>query len=313
VPPDRATLAAYVAIAFLGGANAVGIRVSNRELDPYWGAALRFGTAAAVLLLVLAAQKRGLPSGPALRGALAYGVLGFGAAYAFAYRALLEISAATGQVILALVPLLTLLLATLHGLERFRWRGLAGGCLALAGIWIVFREQLALDVPLAASAAALASAACMAEGAVVIKRYGGSDVVATNALAMTVGTAILLALSLVFGERQALPSVPGTWGAVLYLALAGSVLLFVLYLRVLARWTASATSYLFVLFPFVTAGLAALLLGERVSDGLALGSVLVLLGVFVGALWTSPRSDPSAPHLAVSEVPEATLLNRRDP
>ena len=46
-----------------------------------------------------------------------------------------------------------------------------------------------------------------------------------------------------------------------YLVLIGSVVLFYLYLYVLARWTASATAYSFLLFPVVTVLIAAWLVG----------------------------------------------------
>ena len=39
---NGAALAAFIVGALLAGGNAVGIRVSNRELDPLWGAGLRF-------------------------------------------------------------------------------------------------------------------------------------------------------------------------------------------------------------------------------------------------------------------------------
>ncbi len=43
---DRVTLAMFLLVSVLAGGNAVGIRFSNRELDPFWGAGLRFAGAA---------------------------------------------------------------------------------------------------------------------------------------------------------------------------------------------------------------------------------------------------------------------------
>ena len=54
---DRATLAAFVLVSVLAGGNAVGVRLSNRELDPLWGAGLRFVSAALILLLVMVVMK----------------------------------------------------------------------------------------------------------------------------------------------------------------------------------------------------------------------------------------------------------------
>ena len=40
--PARSTAVAFIAIVVLGGVNGVAVRFSNRELDPLWGAGLRF-------------------------------------------------------------------------------------------------------------------------------------------------------------------------------------------------------------------------------------------------------------------------------
>ena len=79
---ERLTLACFVAGALLAGGNGVSIRFSNRELSPLWGAGLRFSLAAALLLVVMAVLRLPFPRGRALTGALLYGALNFGAAFA---------------------------------------------------------------------------------------------------------------------------------------------------------------------------------------------------------------------------------------
>jgi drug/metabolite transporter (DMT)-like permease len=66
--------------------------------------------------------------------------------------------------------------------------------------------------------------------------------------------------------------------------LIGSVVVFLLYLIVLRYWAASRASYGFVIIPFITLVLSAWLDNEPVGLGLALGGLLVLGGVYVGAL-----------------------------
>ena len=51
---ERVVLAAFATGALLAGGNAVGIRFSNRELDPLWGAGLRFALAAVLLWTLMA-------------------------------------------------------------------------------------------------------------------------------------------------------------------------------------------------------------------------------------------------------------------
>ena len=43
---ERVVLAAFFAGAILAGGNGVGVRYSNRELEPFWGAGFRFALAA---------------------------------------------------------------------------------------------------------------------------------------------------------------------------------------------------------------------------------------------------------------------------
>jgi drug/metabolite transporter (DMT)-like permease len=286
--PDPATAFAFLGIVVLGGMNAVGVRFSNQELAPFWGATLRFGIAAIVLVVIVALRRVPLPRGAALKGSLLYGVVGFGAAFGLLYWALVRTPAGVGQLVLALVPLLTLLFAVGQGLERLRPQSLIGAALAIAGVAIVFGGSISAAVPLASLLAVLAAAACMAESNVIVKRYPKCHPVANNAIAMTTGAVIVFAISLLAGEPHVLPSQPRTWVAVLYIALAGSVAVFSLFMYVIQRWTASATSYVMLLMPLVTVAVAAVLAGEGVTIAFVLGAAIVLAGVYVGAF---------APHL----------------
>src|SRR5262245_44616568 len=116
--PDRLTLAAFAGGVVIGGANFVAVAFSNAELEPMYGAALRF-TAAAVLFGLLATVLRvPWPRRRALAGSMIYGALGFGAAYGLVYFAMLEIGPGTAAVILATLPLFGLGFAVLAGQER---------------------------------------------------------------------------------------------------------------------------------------------------------------------------------------------------
>lgn len=295
--PDRATLAAFGTVVLLGSANIVAVRFSNRELAPYWGAALRFAVASLVMFAIVRLQHLPLPRSRSLRGAMIYGVLSFTAAYALFYRGAVDVPAGLAAVIMASVPLLTFFLALGHRLERFRWRGLAGAALAMGGVGVIAAEPPGGAIPGLSIALVFGAALCAAESGIVVKKIPESHPVTTNAVAMATGTVLLFALSLLAGEKPTAPTRGETWIALAYLALVGSPLLFVMFVYVLKRWTASAASYQFVLFPPVAILLAALLAGEEVTRSLLLGAPLVVAGVYVGALSgvreaaSSPRRD----------------------
>jgi drug/metabolite transporter (DMT)-like permease len=101
---------------------------------------------------------------------------------------------------------------------------------------------------------------------------------------MAVGAVVLLLLTLVSGQAIALPDETGTWLAIAYMVVLGSGPVFVLYVVVVRRWSASRASYSFVLIPLVTVLLSAWIDDEPIGAGLVLGGLLVLAGVYVGAL-----------------------------
>ena len=169
--PDRATLAAFLASCLIGGSNAVAVRYSNADLAPFWGATLRFLGATAILAVWVLVRRTSLPRGRALVGAIVYGVLNFGLSYALVYFALVDAPAGPAQVVLAVVPLVTLVLAVIHRIERFSWRGLVGALVAAAGIAVVFGDQLSAAVPLLSLLALLAAAVCIAEVGVAVKWF----------------------------------------------------------------------------------------------------------------------------------------------
>ncbi len=295
--PDPATLLAFGGVVLLGGANAIGVKLTVQELAPFWGAAMRFMAAGALMLLLAIATRRPLPRGQSLGGAALYGVVGFAASYGFAYVGLRDVPAGTAMVLIALTPLLTFGLAIAHGQERFHAQGLLGGVIAVVGIGIVFIDQLSAEVPLFSLLLLLLAVVAIAESGVIVKSIPRSDPFATNAVAMLTGAALLLILSLAAGDPWVLPTQAATWAAVGYLVLFGSVVMFALFVYTLQRWTASAVSYVTLLMPMVTVVLAAVLTGERITPSFLLGGAVILGGVYVGAFLKGRPARSSASSL----------------
>ena len=153
---------------------------------------------------------------------------------------------------MATVPLLTIFLSSLHGIEAITRRGLFGSLLAVGGIAFTFGGSTASGLSLPHTAAILVAAAFIAEGGVVIKKFPPNPPVMTNAIAMSVGGLVLGIASLVSGEKWTLPAQTDTWIAFLYLVIFVTVVAFLLYMFVLGKWSASGTSYGFVLVPLDT-------------------------------------------------------------
>ena len=290
--PDRLALIGFAVLVFIGGINFPAVKFTVQELAPMWSAGVRFTAAALILLAVVAFGRTPFPKGRALVGSLLFGVLSFGAFYALAYWGIQRVPAGAASVVLASAPLATFVAAVVHRLESFRWLTLAGALLAIAGIGIMVGGPGGGSVSAVGLFALLAAALCAGEAGVVAKKFPAVPPLMMNGVAMAVGGIMLIALSFLRSEPHAIPKLAETWLWLIYLVLLGSIVLFVTYLFVLRRWTASGTSYVFVLFPVVAIGFAALFQNERITLGLVAGGLLVIAGVYVGALLHVTKAEP---------------------
>jgi drug/metabolite transporter (DMT)-like permease len=285
-PVDRTTLTAFVLVVITAGGNAVAVRYiscEGCEFDPFWAAATRFFFAGVLLAAIARVINADIPRGRALLGAVLYGALQFGGGFAFFYWGLVRTPAGLAQVLIASVPLFTFGFALAQRQEGFSWEGLAGAVLAISGIVIVFSSGDSAGVPVMSMAAVLLCAVCWAEALVVVKGFPEVHPAILNAVGMAVGVAVLLPLTVLTRESFVIPEATKTWAAQIYL-IAGSVGVFWLLVFVVHRWTASEASYSLVLIPLVTVVLSAWLQDERITWAFVAGSILVLVGVYFGAL-----------------------------
>lgn len=198
--PDRLTLAAFFGAMLVGGVNFVAVRFSNRELDPIFGAGSRFGLAALLLLAWMGVRRHPIPRGRVLGATVVYGVLSFTVAYSLAYWALQELSAGFGAVVFGAMPLLTIVLAWMHRLERMTPARVVGSLLAITGIAVLADPFSADRLPVLPLLAMLASALAASEATVILKLIPPEDPVSTNGVAMALGAVLLCGLSAVVGE-----------------------------------------------------------------------------------------------------------------
>lgn len=295
---QRLNVAIFIAIALIGGGNPVGVAIVVDELDPLWAAAVRFIAAGAIFALGMVLFRIPIPHGRALAGSLLYGMLGFFAAFTCLFWGFQETPPGTGQIIIALVPLLTLGLAIAHGLERFSARALIGALIAFGGLAFLVNDRIEADVPPLSLLAVVAGGAFLAESGVILKLTPRAHPVASNAVGMLAGSFGLLVLSAIVGDTWRAPTEPDTWAAMVFLVLGGSVAVFGLYAFLLGRWSASAVSYILLLQPLPTLVYSALLRGEPLTLALVVGGAVMLLGVYIGAL--SPGRKGTTSEVAAS-------------
>ncbi|MEM9049287.1 MAG: DMT family transporter [Pseudomonadota bacterium] len=170
-----------------------------------------------VLVPLCALRRVGLPLGPAyLRYYAGLALIGVLLPTTLFYIALREISAGVGAIIVATVPMLTLLMATALGLDRPTPRRLAGVGMGFVAVLLILSPD---SLPSAGSApylllALLASASYAAEGNwISLRAPQGLDPVATLLGASLVALLIALPLGALSGHIVSpfRPWGPGEW------------------------------------------------------------------------------------------------------
>lgn len=210
------------------------------------------------------------------------GVVLFGADYGLIYWGEQFLDSGLTAILFATLPLITVALAHIYipG-DGITPRKLTGTLLAFLGVVALFGEGLRLDVSKAGPMLAIvASAVCAAAAGVATKRHGATlHAAALNAPAMLAGAIALALASVTAGEELRLPRDAATWGAVAYLAVAGSVVTFLVYFSLLKTWSVTSLSFISVFTPAIALALGFVFLDERPTVWTAIGAGLILAGV----------------------------------
>ena len=274
----------FIFILFAGG-GPVAMRISYSEMPPFLVGVVRFGVGSLIFWILAAFNRLRIPKGKALVGPLLYGVLSIGISFALLGWGLVKTPASLAAIFLALVPMMTVILSSLEGVESLTARGIFGSLLAVIGTMIaVGAASSSHEISIIHILALILGTIFLAQGSIVVKRYPINPPIITNALGMAVGAIILAVVSLIGGESWVIPSQLSTWAALGYLVFFVSILAFLMYLQVINKWTASGASYGFVIMPFVTVIISAFLTNEKITVYFLLGIMVVISGVVIGAL-----------------------------
>lgn len=278
----RAVIAAYVACALIWGTTWYAIRVCITGYPTIAAVALRFALAAAILL-PLAARRRPWPRGRAWAWLVLAGALD-AAAYLLVYLGEERVSGAVAAVLYGTQPLILGLLLTATRLEPLPRRHVVGSVVALAGVAVLFLDQLELSPRQAGGVGLIVGSVVAATSYSMIMRRHAAGIHGAAATAVfLVVTAILLgAAALGAGEPVPWPPPAGPTAALVYLAVVGTVAAFLTYFWLLGRTGLLVTSTLVFVFPLVALATDALL--ERalpLRPRTLLGAAVTLAGLAV--------------------------------
>ena len=189
----------------------------------------------------------------------------------------------TAALVVALAPAMTLVLATVIGLERVTTRRVAGLAVAFAGVAVVVLLGAGGELSFANAKGPLIVLAAPVSFALynvllqpLLARY---SLLALTAASSLVGTLGLLPLARSSTIDAVTGFSAGDAALVLYLGLACTLLGYVAWnIGLRGLGSTSAVTYAYAI-PVLAVGFGALLLGEPVTVWLAVGGALVLAGV----------------------------------
>ncbi len=274
----------YVLLCLIWSSTWLGIKYVIDDVTPVTAAAARFVLAALIYLGIHLFRRINFPSDR--RTCLA--IMGMGVAqisisYTTTYWAEVHISSGMTAVLFATFPLVVAALsARLVSGESWTKRKAIGLACGLAGVGVVFHDQLSLDSEMAAYAVAAVvfGAGCCGVSIVYIKRwFNHHDTVALTGLQMFGAAISLTVMAFVFERPLAVHwTVPAILSTV-YLAIFGSAIAFFGYYWLLKRIEGTAVAAITFVTPVLALVLGWVFRDEGVSWSLLIGAAFVLFGV----------------------------------
>ena len=282
MPPRDLLLISLVILAW--GSNFTAMKLALEEVPPFLFVALRF----AILLPLLMVLKR-----PAIGWGriIAVGALINMAQFAFLFAALrADASAGLASLLIQMQAPMTILLSFLVFGERVRRLQTVGLIVALAGLG-VFATTAGGAVTGLGLALILAGALSWALGNLVLKRVGPVNTLALFIWASLIPPLPMLGLSVLYETPAPLGTIAAMsaqgWMAVIYVALASTVLGYSIWGALLARHPAASVTPFALLIPVVGVAVAAAILGETLTPRDLLGGAIILAGLALTQV--SPR------------------------
>lgn len=268
------------------------------------GVAVRFALAGAVLLAFCAWRGSRLAFSAGDHAAMALqGVFLYGVSYVCVYQAERFVPSGLVAVGYSASPLLTGVGATMLFGAALGGRFIAGGVLGMAGVALIFWPEIAR--PGDGERAALG--AVFTAGAVLLSTVGsltasrnrerGLPLLPAMGYGMLYGALSATVVAVALGRSGALPSAPSWWIALVYLALAGSVLAFACFLTVQDRLGAGPAGTVGVMTPLIALVVSLAFEGFRPNALTIAGAALAIAG---NVLMLLPASSVRARLAAVA-------------
>ncbi|MFF8653958.1 EamA family transporter [Streptomyces huasconensis] len=237
--------------------------------------------------LIALALTRTLPRGTWWGKAAVLGVLNIGLCFPLLFVAAERLPGGVAATLAAIQPLVVAVLAVAVLSEALSGWRLAWGAVGVVGVGlVVIGPDAALDM--AGVVAGLASAASMALGVTLTKRWGRPAEAGPMAFAgwqLTAGGLFLVPVTFLAEGAPPAVDLPAVLGY-LWLGLVGGLIAYVLWFRGITTLPVASVAVLVLLSPLVAAVLGAVVLGQTLGPVQLLGFALSLAAIVAGQLPT---------------------------
>ena len=261
------------------------IKLGLEDLPPLTFAGIRFVIACAIVFAIIRIRGLKLPRARNDWILLAVtGILSFGFNYGLVFWGEQYITSGLAAVLQATLPAFGLVFAHFHlpG-ERLSWTRIGGVALGVCGVAVVFSNQLAVSGrrALAGCVALILSAGFAAYSNVLVKAYGKKlNPAILTAGQMFFGLLLLLAVGIPLeGNPFYFHWTPMAVIALLYLAVVGSVIAFMLYYWLVLKMDVTKSMLIALVTPVVAVILGMLLLNEEFGWRTLAGGAMIIVGI----------------------------------
>ena len=269
----------------LGGTAAAVTRYLVGNADPITLAILRWGIGFLVLLPVALLLRAKWPKRADLPAVAALGLCFFGLFFVLYNIAVGYTTAARASLALSTLPLQTMVVGALLGIEPLTLRKSLGVGIAVLGVFAALASGLAAAPPGAWRGELIMTAAvlCMAFYNVwsrpFIKR---SSALGFLTVGMGAGAAALVLVGVLTHRVEVLGSFGAPqWIAGIYLGIGGGALAFILWVLALERATPTRVANTMTVNPIAAGLLAAVLVNEPITLNLVVGLIAVFAGIWI--------------------------------
>ncbi len=283
---------ALVSSCFGGSAAAI-TRYLVGDADPVTLAILRWGIGIACLLptaVILGVKWPPRRDWPAVA---TLGLCFFGLFFVLYNIAIGYTTAARASLALATLPLYTMVVGALLGIEPLSLRKTAGVCVAVLGVGAALATGLSAAPPGAWRGELIMTGAvlCMAFYNVLSRPFiQRSSAPGFLTVGMGAGAAALILVGSLTGSAAVLRGLSGAqWIAGVYLGIGGGALAFILWVMALERASPTRVASTMTVNPIAAGVLAATLLGEPITANLVLGLVAVFAGIWIATSEVRPK------------------------